>query len=884
MKQKKKISRKVISYVLAFVMVFSTLTGIVPGLSVTANAATDPVPYIYYTNNVSTEGTCTDYTIVATDTTTWGTAENTTWYVVSGEVTISSRVTVNGTVNLILRDGAKMTVNGGIGLDNGNTLNIYPETEDGTGELNANASSNYCPGIGGTHITGGYSVACGTLTIHGGVIKAQGAENGPGIGNSGQGALKGIQAAGTVIIYAGNVTATGGEYGSAGIGGGWAGTGGCNVEIYGGTVLANVGTSPNGAQGIGYAGGNVTKYPGTLKIGDRVKVYSDAAGATEIAAGPQDNVESRTNTMFVKKVKLAQTVTPPTAATDLTYQKDQAQALLTEGASVSEGNGNTEATIQYSLTPDDDTSWVADYTDVKATNAGIHKVYYRVAGNDTYDDFVSSDEQAISVTIAKADPATPTGITAKYCDNTGEIDLPKGWTWQDDWYFFYNVGKDTCKANFAGDNNYNAKTDVDITVTVERADAAISYEKTEVSVEYGAELSQNQITNPGDADPTFTSTNKSVATVSETGYVTIKGIGETTITATIEDNEHYHYTTTQASYKLTVNPVTTEITTVPIAAGLTFGQKLSESKLTGGKAVLHGKWAVDGTFAWKEPDTVPNASDSGEYVVVFTPDNANYSTAECNVKLTVKKASPTVTAPTAKTLNYTGSPVSLVNAGSTGDGTLYYALGENGTTAPDFDGASDTADKKWNTAIPTATNVGTYYVWYKVVGDKNHNDLEPECVKVTIAEEKKQDEPVKPETPAKTVDMYRLYNPNSGEHFYTANAAEKDNLVSLGWKYEGIGWKAPATSNTPVYRVYNPNAGDHHYTTNKAERDNLISVGWKDEGIGWYSDDAQSLPIFRQYNPNAVAGAHNFTSSKGENDWLVSVGWKGEGIGWYGVK
>ena len=37
-----------------------------------------------------------------------------------------------------------------------------------------------------------------------------------------------------------------------------------------------------------------------------------------------------------------------------------------------------------------------------------------------------------------------------------------------------------------------------------------------------------------------------------------------------------------------------------------------------------------------------------------------------------------------------------------------------------------------------------------------------------------------------TVDMHRLYNPNSGEHFYTANTAEKDHLVKVGWKYEGL--------------------------------------------------------------------------------------------------
>ncbi|MBQ9279337.1 MAG: hypothetical protein IJ224_11970 [Lachnospiraceae bacterium] len=135
-----------------------------------------------------------------------------------------------------------------------------------------------------------------------------------------------------------------------------------------------------------------------------------------------------------------------------------------------------------------------------------------------------------------------------------------------------------------------------------------------------------------------------------------------------------------------------------------------------------------------------------------------------------------------------------------------------------------------------------------------------------------------------TVNMYRLYNPNSGEHFYTANEKERNNLVSVGWRYEGIGWKAPAKSNTPVYRLYNKNAGDHHYTMSEKEKDFLVSVGWKYEGIGWYSDDAKSVPLYRQYNPNAKAGSHNYTTSKAENDKLVGLGWKGEGVGWYGVK
>ncbi len=131
------------------------------------------------------------------------------------------------------------------------------------------------------------------------------------------------------------------------------------------------------------------------------------------------------------------------------------------------------------------------------------------------------------------------------------------------------------------------------------------------------------------------------------------------------------------------------------------------------------------------------------------------------------------------------------------------------------------------------------------------------------------------------VTMYRVYNPNSGEHFYTASAAERDNLVSVGWQDEGTGWYAPETSATPVYRLYNPNAGDHHYTMSSYERDELVKVGWNDEGTGWYSDDAETVPVLRQYNPNAKAGAHNFTTSQVENDYLVTVGWKAEGTGWY---
>lgn len=133
------------------------------------------------------------------------------------------------------------------------------------------------------------------------------------------------------------------------------------------------------------------------------------------------------------------------------------------------------------------------------------------------------------------------------------------------------------------------------------------------------------------------------------------------------------------------------------------------------------------------------------------------------------------------------------------------------------------------------------------------------------------------------VSMYRLYNPYSGEHLYTESASERDNLVRLGWNYEGLGWNAP-TSGSEVYRLYNPYSSDHHYTMSRDEYDSLVSIGWVGENVCWHSAPKSSgVPIYRQFNPYAWIGTHNYTTSASERDHLVSLGWVDEGVAWYGV-
>ncbi|MDR2976259.1 MAG: hypothetical protein LBV19_02965 [Streptococcaceae bacterium] len=141
-----------------------------------------------------------------------------------------------------------------------------------------------------------------------------------------------------------------------------------------------------------------------------------------------------------------------------------------------------------------------------------------------------------------------------------------------------------------------------------------------------------------------------------------------------------------------------------------------------------------------------------------------------------------------------------------------------------------------------------------------------------------------PENPSEASTLYRLYNPNSGEHFYTHGVYERDSLVKAGWKKEGVAEQAPVIDKSvPVYRVYNPNSGLHHFTIGLYEKNQLVSLGWRDEGIGWYSnsDPENGVSLYRVYNPNS--GQHLYTTGSAERDQLVSIGWGDEGIAWYGL-
>ena len=125
----------------------------------------------------------------------------------------------------------------------------------------------------------------------------------------------------------------------------------------------------------------------------------------------------------------------------------------------------------------------------------------------------------------------------------------------------------------------------------------------------------------------------------------------------------------------------------------------------------------------------PTYTNAGEYTVYFYIVSKNYEADPVSGSkvVNIAKADAAVkTAPEAVSgLIANGEYQELVTAGEAEGGKLVYAIGdENGALEP------------YTELLSAAVDAGTYYVWYKVIGDENHNDSEPASIEVTIADAK----------------------------------------------------------------------------------------------------------------------------------------------------
>lgn len=119
-------------------------------------------------------------------------------------------------------------------------------------------------------------------------------------------------------------------------------------------------------------------------------------------------------------------------------------------------------------------------------------------------------------------------------------------------------GNATITIKSAVSENYApASATVAITVTDDRADAGISFANATVTKTWGESFTGQELTNTNSVAVTWSSTDEAVATVDNTGAVTVLKAGETDIKATFDGNATYKAAV--ASYTLTVNKAEADI-------------------------------------------------------------------------------------------------------------------------------------------------------------------------------------------------------------------------------------------------------------------------------------------------------------------------------------
>ena len=214
------------------------------------------------------------------------------------------------------------------------------------------------------------------------------------------------------------------------------------------------------------------------------------------------------------------------------------------------------------------------------------------------------------------------------------------------------------------------------------------------------------------------------------------------------------------------------------------GAEIPVSAVTGKSAAFDGK-DVPGTWSWKAGQAITNATDTGSKTIVFTPaDLVNYHPVEGEVYVIISRVAPDYTAPAAiDGLTYSGSAQALVRAGSTAHGKLLYSLSKDGA---------------YYETIPTGTGAGEYTVWYKVEGDSNHKDSQPESVTATIA----------PKTVTATVTV------GGGSLTYTGdplkpNVIVKDGDTVISPDEYDVSYKDNVNAGTATVTVRNKAGGNY---------------------------------------------------------------------------
>ena len=219
--------------------------------------------------------------------------------------------------------------------------------------------------------------------------------------------------------------------------------------------------------------------------------------------------------------------------------------------------------------------------------------------------------------------------------------------------FYLASGKGTAiiTLSFAGNENYTAAENRTIRVTVTLNDASVSVKNATLDLKVGERFDLNATSVPHYLNIEYVSNNPSVASVSDYGIVTAVGEGTAIITLTVGNNETYAFNSTNVTVK--VSKMASEImpNSVSIIYNtdeyLTITLKDATGKAISGASMnvnLNGDKAYQ-TDANGQIKVSTKGLDPNAYTAKVTFNgNAKYLSTAKDVKVTVKKAKPKITA------------------------------------------------------------------------------------------------------------------------------------------------------------------------------------------------------------------------------------------------
>lgn len=184
-----------------------------------------------------------------------------------------------------------------------------------------------------------------------------------------------------------------------------------------------------------------------------------------------------------------------------------------------------------------------------------------------------------------------------------------------------------------GDANHNGVAAASIRVTISKAVGSISYATTVINKTSIEAAFTNKLSLTGDGTVTYASSNPAVATVDAAGKVSIKGVGQTVITATVADGTNYTYNPNKATYTLKVASATMTVTT----SGYTGAYDGAAHGITvtapAGATVMYGE--TEGTYNLNASPTYTNV---GTYIVYYQVTKTNFTTVKGSATVTINKA------------------------------------------------------------------------------------------------------------------------------------------------------------------------------------------------------------------------------------------------------